>query len=244
VAPVVLDPAVQALADELAAVRGVVAVVLGGSRATGTARADSDWDLGLYYRGTLAVNAIRALGHAGEVFEPGAWGGGLMNGGAWLRLATEASTPTRVDVVYRDLDAVGHCVDEARAGRFWVERLPFYLAGIPSYVPVGELALCVPLFVRDGTTLPRPEYPDTLRASAAAWWHASARLSLDGAEQHHLARGDTVLATGCLVRALVEEAHARLAAGAEWVLNEKGILARAGLDAVPPDATAVRAALA
>jgi hypothetical protein len=232
---------VQDLADELSTVDGVVAVVLGGSRATGAARADSDWDLGIYYRARerpLDVDAIRALGHAGEVFEPGAWGGGLMNGGAWLRLAD-----VKVDLVYRELGAVEHCAREAEAGRFWVERLPFYLAGIPSYVPVGELALCGPIHVREATPLPRPSYPPALRESAASFWHTSALLSLDGAVNHHLARGDDVLATGCLVRALVEEAHARLAARGAWVLNEKQILARAGLGDVAPTVEEVRAAL-
>lgn len=36
----------------LGALPGIRAVVLGGSRARGTHRPDSDWDLGLYYRGT------------------------------------------------------------------------------------------------------------------------------------------------------------------------------------------------
>lgn len=46
----------------MAGVEGVVAVALGGSRAQGTHRPDSDWDFGLYYRGTLDPEAIRALG--------------------------------------------------------------------------------------------------------------------------------------------------------------------------------------
>ncbi|MEU4775255.1 nucleotidyltransferase domain-containing protein [Micromonospora sp. NPDC023644] len=38
------------LADRLCTVGGVVAVALGGSRARGEHRPDSDWDLGLYTR--------------------------------------------------------------------------------------------------------------------------------------------------------------------------------------------------
>jgi hypothetical protein len=223
------------LAADLLAASGAVSVVLGGSRAQGTHRPDSDWDLGLYYRGTLDVDALRGLGLPGEFTDPGAWGGGLMNGGAWLDV-----DGARVDVVYRDLDAVDHCRAEARAGRFWVERLPFYLAGIPSYVPVGELALHHPLV---GAALDRPSFPDPLRTGAARFWRAGARLSLTGALDHHLARGDTTLATGALVRALVELAHSVLAGRGEWVLNEKGILARAGIAGVDPTPDAVRRAL-
>ena len=42
---------VEHIAERLAAIPGVVAVTLGGSRATGTAVEGSDWDFGLYYRG-------------------------------------------------------------------------------------------------------------------------------------------------------------------------------------------------
>jgi predicted nucleotidyltransferase len=41
---------VAQLVAELAAVPGGVAVALGGSRATGTARPDSDWDLAVITR--------------------------------------------------------------------------------------------------------------------------------------------------------------------------------------------------
>ncbi|GHJ43991.1 hypothetical protein Cs7R123_13330 [Catellatospora sp. TT07R-123] len=56
----------------LSEVRGVVAVVLGGSRARGEHRPDSDYDYGLYYRGELDVDALRVLGfyshaYAGEL---------------------------------------------------------------------------------------------------------------------------------------------------------------------------------
>ena len=38
-------------ADLLAGLPGVLAVTLGGSRAAGTARPDSDWDFAVYYHG-------------------------------------------------------------------------------------------------------------------------------------------------------------------------------------------------
>ncbi|MGH3294070.1 MAG: nucleotidyltransferase domain-containing protein, partial [Trebonia sp.] len=39
------------VADRLAGLPGVRAVTLGGSRAEGTHRPDSDWDFSVYYRG-------------------------------------------------------------------------------------------------------------------------------------------------------------------------------------------------
>ena len=49
------------LAERLAGVERVVAVAVGGSHAQGTHGPDSDWDFGLYYRGTIDPEAIRAL---------------------------------------------------------------------------------------------------------------------------------------------------------------------------------------
>jgi hypothetical protein len=47
---------VSRVVDRLAAMGGVEAVLLGGSRAAGTATADSDWDLGAYYREPLDLS--------------------------------------------------------------------------------------------------------------------------------------------------------------------------------------------
>jgi predicted nucleotidyltransferase len=58
---------VVALAARLATLGGVKAVALGGSRATGAARSDSDWDVGVYYRGRFDPGEVRALGHGGYV---------------------------------------------------------------------------------------------------------------------------------------------------------------------------------
>jgi predicted nucleotidyltransferase len=93
---------VASLAAEIAGVPAVIAVVLGGSRATATHRPDSDWDLGVYYRAAQPLDPVdvRRLGHAGYVSELGEWGP-IVHGGAWL---TVEGTP--VDVLFRNLDVV------------------------------------------------------------------------------------------------------------------------------------------
>lgn len=91
---------VATLVENVARVPGVIAVTLGGSRARGMARPDSDWDIGIHYRGSIDSDAIRQLGYAGHATEPGAWGR-IVNGGAWLQVERE-----RIDLLYRDLDTV------------------------------------------------------------------------------------------------------------------------------------------
>ena len=210
---------VQMVADRCMSIPGVLAVTLGGSRATGTHRPDSDWDFGLYYRRYLSVAGVRDLGWPGEVFPIGGWGG-VMNGGAWLEVEGR-----RVDLHYRDLNDVEHWMAEAEAGRFQVERLPFYLAGIPTYVVVGELAQARVLVGK----LPRPGFPAALRERAPRWWQEAARLTLLYGDVNYAQRGDPIGCAGALARAVVEAGHARLAARGEWALNEKQIAERAGL---------------
>ncbi|MEU8827512.1 nucleotidyltransferase domain-containing protein [Streptomyces sp. NPDC048636] len=208
------------LADRLAALPTVRAVTLGGSRAQGTHTPDSDWDLGVYYRGAFDPDTLRAVGWEGEVSDLGAWGGGVFNGGAWLTVEGR-----RVDVHYRDLDVVEHELAEAERGRFRWEPLMFHLAGIPSYLLVAELALNRVL----RGSLPRPGFPPELRTTAPREWRGRAALTLQYARAAYAPRGQTTEMAGAVATAALQTAHAVLAARGEWVTNEKRLLERAGL---------------
>src|SRR6266699_1645524 len=120
-----LSQPIAELVNVLAAMPGTVTFVLGGSRALGVNDAGSDWDLGLYYRGTIDLTALAARG---VVYPPGSWGR-VMNGGAWLRCGGE-----KVDVLLRDLDVVEHWIRRAEKGEFEVDALLGYVAGVPTYV--------------------------------------------------------------------------------------------------------------
>jgi hypothetical protein len=208
------------VAERLATIPGAVAVVLGGSRAAGTHRPDSDWDFGLYYDGMLDPDDLRALGYEGQVFAPGEWSP-LMDGGAWFVI-----DGVKVDVIYRDVNAVQHWIDEANEGRFKVELLGGFIAGFDTTVLVGEAAICQVL--HGSLPFSVSSYPDALRTAAPPAWRARRDFSLMYAEQH-AERGDDVMVAAMQARAAIEEAHAVLAERGEWVLNEKGLLARARL---------------
>ncbi|MGI5453927.1 nucleotidyltransferase domain-containing protein [Streptomyces sp. CA-249302] len=227
--PVFLD----STADRLAGLPAVQAVALGGSRAQGTHRPDSDWDLAIYYRGRFDPDDLRALGWEGEVSEVGGWGGGVFNGGAWLII-----DGWRVDVHYRDLDVVERELGEAEEGRFRVEPLMFHLAGIPTYLIVAELAINRTL----RGDLPRPaSYPEKLRASAATRWRGTAHATLAYAKTNHAPAGRLTEVAGAVATAAVQTGHAVLAGRGEWVTNEKRLLERAGLRGVDDILTALPA---
>jgi predicted nucleotidyltransferase len=220
------------IAGKLAGLPGVLAVSLGGSRAGGANRPDSDWDFAVYYRSRFDPGDLGALGWPGDVSAIGGWGGGVFNGGAWLRVGGRP-----VDVHYRDLDDVEHQVAEAREGRFGIERLMFHLAGIPTYIVAAELALHRVLH----GSLPRPDYPDKLRITASQRWRADARLTLGYARGGHAARGHVADTAGFIATAAAQAAHAVLAERGEWITNEKRLLDRAGLRPVDAVVSGLRA---
>jgi Nucleotidyltransferase domain len=198
---------IEEVAAQCAELPGVVAVTLGGSRARGEERPDSDWDFVLYYRGTIAADDVRALGYRGEVFAPGDWGS-IVNGGAWLDI-----DGTKVDLIYRDLDEVLHWTDEAIHGRFEVRREVGYVAGITTYVLAGELAIAKVLH----GTLPRPEFTDALADQASSWWFHIADMALRVAAGHAI-RSDSVATCANVKVAALASAQGRLAAR-RWVLG-------------------------
>jgi hypothetical protein len=209
---------VEHLAARLAAVPGVLAVTLGGSRATNTAVEGSDWDFGLYYQGAIDPADIVALGWPGRVFAPGEWGR-IVNGGAWLTV-----DGTKVDLIYRDLDEVLRWTGAAEEGRFEIQREVGYVAGIATYVLAGELSLGRVL----AGELPRPAFPDELRVTAPPVWYHLAAGALHFAAVH-ADRQDRVACLANLCQAVLATAQGRLSADGVWVLNEKRLVERAGL---------------
>ncbi|MFF3258146.1 nucleotidyltransferase domain-containing protein [Streptomyces sp. NPDC002932] len=219
---------IDAMAERLVAVPGIHAIALGGSRARGTHRPDSDWDLGLYYRGALDLAALSALaqevqGSPVEVAGPGGWGP-WVNGGAWLRV-----DGTPVDWILRDLDRVEAVWSDCREGRYEVGVQPGHPLGFWSPAYPGEVALSHVLAdTRDELTKLRAEtldYPEPLRkALADAAWEAdfsvvSARKSAPSGDRLHVSL--------CLSRAFGILAQSLHAHHRTWCLNEKGALAAA-----------------
>jgi Nucleotidyltransferase domain len=211
------------VADRLGDLPGVAAVTLGGSRAEGTHRPDSDWDFSIYYRGFSDPQTLGDIGWPGAVSEIGGWSPGVFNGGAWLEIDGR-----RADVHYRDLDVVDREITDSREGRFSIEPLLFHLAEIPSYLVLAELA--VKRVLRG--SLPAPDYPAALRSRAPRVWWQRADRTFGYARANHAPYGRVAQCAGLIAQAASQAAHAVLAARGEWVTNEKTLLTRAGLRAV------------
>ncbi|MFE1960533.1 nucleotidyltransferase domain-containing protein [Streptomyces sp. NPDC059479] len=256
---------IDTMAARLTRVRGVRAVTLGGSRARGTHRPDSDWDLGVYYRGghggidgghggidraasgldraalaELAALAAEMTGSPVEVAGPGEWGP-WVNGGAWLSVDGVA-----VDWILRDLDRVERVWEQCREGRFEVGTQPGHPLGFWSPAYASEVALCHVLADPTGELTALREaartYPEPLRrALAEAAWEAdfsvaAARKSASGVTGGRAGAGDALHVSLCLSRAFGILVQALLAHHRVWCLNEKGATATAAaLPDTPPD---------
>jgi predicted nucleotidyltransferase len=138
---VMLDLA-QRVADQLVQIDGVVAVVLGGSWARGTAQPGSDVDIGIYYRAAQppSLAALQQLAqqlddrHLPELLTGfGGWGPWI-NGGGWLTINAQP-----VDWLYRDLDRVAAVLEACCAGQPTLDHQPGHPHGFHSHIYLGEL---------------------------------------------------------------------------------------------------------
>jgi hypothetical protein len=231
------DVALRALADRIVEIPGVVAVALGGSRARGTHRPDSDFDLGLYYRGDLDMTALRALavqeaGQRAEITAPGGWGP-WVDGGGWLTIGGR-----RVDWIYRDLDRVNRVWADCEEGRYEIGRQTGHPLGFYSHAYAGEVALCRVLADPSGeiTSLRERtrEYPRALGAALVeGLWEADFSVGL---ARYGVVDVDPAYAAGCLFRAVGVACQALHGHASRWLINEKGMVpATDRLPAAPRD---------
>jgi predicted nucleotidyltransferase len=219
----IMDRAVAALAD----VKGVGAIVLGGSHARGRARPDSDIDIGLYYEDIAPLDIAGVAAVAEElndtpnpvVSQRYGWGR-WVNGGAWLTIEGQ-----RVDFLYRSLDDVVRTLGEAQAGRFEVDteqQAPFGFFG-PTIL--GEVA--VAQLLRDsrgaiadlkGRVSPMPEALVAGVVQNRLW---QVEFGLKGFAPKFAASGDAYGVAGCLTRFAYGLVLTLFALNRAYLLNDK-----------------------
>jgi len=210
-------PQTVCLVEALSRVEGVVAVVLGGSRARGTAQPASDVDLGIYYDPHRALNtgaldrAVASLDDrrsTGLVTARGEWGPWI-NGGGWLTVNGVA-----VDLLYRDLSQVTRVIELAREGQFEIARQPGHPFGFLSTIYAGEVAICHELH-DPGRRLAELKarlapYPERLRQALAARFLWEASFSIEVARKA-VGRADVAYVAAQLFYAVTAAAQALFA---------------------------------
>jgi predicted nucleotidyltransferase len=210
---------------------GIVAIVLGGSRARGTADDRSDIDLGIYYDRARLFSTV-ALGAAAQELDDrhvaglvtafGEWGAGV-NGGGWLEIRGH-----HVDFLYREIGAVREAIDECIAGR---PRSIYQLGhplGFHVQIYAGEVHVCRPLFDPSaaiaGLKSKIAKYPEAFRRAVIRKHLIDAEFESSIAAKP-AARGDVMYVAGCLFRAAGFMTLVLYALNRRFFLNEKGAFA-------------------
>lgn len=230
------------LVGHLAAVPGMVAVVTqGGSSATGLAGSDADVDLALLYRSGEPIDlaALQAVvdevdDRVGTTVSPlGGWGP-WVDGGAWLSIGGVTA-----DLRYRSVDRYRSVVEAARRGEVehdWLQQPAF---GFWSHSLLGELrrarALHDPTGVVAELAAAVEPYPAALRIAVTGGLSWAARLAVENTRPA-ARRGDRLMATGCLVRALALHCQVLLALNEHYPTNDRQTLETVcALSILPPD---------
>jgi len=232
---------VSSLATRLAEIRGIEAVVLGGSHARGRARPESDIDLGVLYSETspFDLERVRELAHAvNDTREPVVTGfydwGPWVNGGAWLTIEGQ-----RVDLIYRSLEHLDRVISDAEAGRYelhYLQQPPF---GFFSGTYLGEIAICQPLvdpagrIVRLKTRV--APYPEALRQAVVRDHLWMAEFTLGAFASKYAARADVHGTVTCLTRVTNHLILVLFALNRTYPVNDKTALAEiAEFEYAPP----------
>jgi Nucleotidyltransferase domain len=225
----------------LAAIKGITAVALGGSRARGTAREDSDIDLGLYYDRSApfpfeqldaAVRELDDRRAAGLVTPPGAWGPGV-NGGGWLLIEGH-----HVDLLYRDLPHVREIVGQCIRGQIDAVYQLGHPIGFQNQIYVGEIHFCRPFFDRTGelSALKKlvVQYPPAMRRALIDKHLFDAQFEIEIASGP-ARRGDIAYVSQCLARATGFIVLVLYALNQRFFLNEKSAFAESERFVLQPD---------
>jgi predicted nucleotidyltransferase len=220
---------------------GVAAIVLGGSRARGTADEQSDIDLGIYYDAPRPFSTP-ALGAAARELDDrhqdglvtgfGEWGPAV-NGGGWLQIGGH-----HVDFLYRELGAVREVVADCVAGR---ARLVYQLGhplGFHMQIYAGEIHVCRPLFDPSSVVAALKSklvpYPEEFRRALLTKHLFDAEFEVMIAAKP-AARGDVMYVAGCLFRAAGFMTIVLYALNRRFFMNEKGAAAESrGFELKPP----------
>ena len=235
-----LTDAQDRFVERLKQVPGIVAIVVGGSRARGTADTFSDTDLGLYYDRQSPLN-VRALDGvaaecddrrcAGLVAAIGEWGPWI-NGGGWLQMDGHP-----VDLLYRETTKVEAVLDDAINGLIEIAYQPGHPFGFLSSIYVSELALCAPLWDPDHWVEKAKAkingYPERLRRELVRRFVFEADFSLLICSKS-VNRSDVTYVAGCLFQSIGGVLQILFALNRTHWMNEKGALAIADrFDLVP-----------
>jgi len=219
----------EQLVGQLGAVPGMVAVVLGGSYASGTQNDASDLDIGLYYHEAkpFSIADIRRVAElisdqesltVTDFYGWGPW----VNGGAWIHTAQG-----KVDFLYRNVDQVKRTISDAQQGivAHDYDQQPPY--GFYSVTYLAETHICIPLYDPNNVIADLKRsveiYPPKLKKRVIADSLWSAEFTIVHA-RGYAAQGDVYNTVGCLTRVVTNLNQVLFALNERYFIRDKQVM--------------------
>lgn len=212
-------------------IAGIDAIVLGGSRATGTASEDSDIDIGIYYdKASFDLSLFKqkaALLHDEHrkniITNPGDWGPWI-NGGGWLKVNGIA-----VDILFRDTRKVITVIDNCINGIISIDYQCGHPFGFVNSIYMGEVAYCKILSSNNSIISEQKkrltEFPESYRKAAVEKFLWECEFSQQCGRKA-IGKEDILYAAGSLFRCAISLLQVLYAINGMYMLNEKGGLER------------------
>lgn len=227
----VVQEIIEKIKKKLDGVPGIVGIVLGGSRARGTHRVDSDIDIGIYYDESAGFNVQTLSSIATRLDDEhrtnlitsiGEWGP-WVNGGGWLVIHGY-----HVDFIFRDVTRVDQVIDDCCKGSI----TPHYQTGHPhAYLNVmymGEISVCKilsdPTNQMGDLKAKTKSYPKALQQAIINWFIFEASFSLMLADKS-ADQDDVSYVAGHCFRSISSLNQVLFAKNEEYCINEKRAVA-------------------
>ncbi len=221
-----INDIINKVIDSLKNIKGLEAIVLGGSRAKGNHSSDSDIDIGLYYdKETIDLSLLDKKAQELDqehrenlLARPGEWGK-WVDGGCWLII-----DDLPVDFILRDVSRVKKAIQECREGV--VTR--HYQTGHPhayfNAIYMGELAISKLLWSKNNEILKlktiAEEYPQKLKKEIIHLFSFEAGFSHMLAEKN-ITRDDAYYVVAHIVRSISALNQVLFALNEKYCINEK-----------------------
>lgn len=237
-----VEQTINRIVDSLKDIKGVEAIVLGGSRARGNYTSKSDIDIGIYYSDDRALDLEKLSAVATQLDDThrtnlitnlGEWGPWI-NGGGWI---TIDNMPT--DFLLRDLNKVASVIDDCLQERITIDYQPGHPHGFVNAIYAAETYYCKILWAAADKVFKLKEkithYPASIQRGIVNKFLWEAGFFLIFARKS-IARKDVVYASGCFYRIAACLLQVLYAINKTYIMNENGALDKINtLTIMPPD---------